>query len=438
MNALEARARDAVLSLWIALTLAACSGPPPPAPLPDVGSQAPSERLSIDGLWKTRSEPGLYVQLERGRLYLQMGFAPGQQHGTLLYGEVHQAAARQYRCQRPVQQEGKIVWRPCALILEEDGSLRAITPDPEGEQDTFEQRFVSVALADDVWFDAQSRAWHIVSVREAHRPPPPEPVIGRPSIPDLPPSAEPHELALAVPPKTTRFGRYHALVIGSAEYTYLPTVATAEGDAAAVSNLLASRYGFQVTHLRNPSLEDLLKALARLERELGKNDNLLLYYAGHGSVSNELGRCSWFPVEALGDDASQGLSNDDVAAALQKMKAKHVMIVADSCFTASQRREAGLQDEGSKAHERLSKLRTRVVLSSGGLEPIQNGQASGHSVFTGAFLTALADNREVLDGESLFAKIQQIVTAGASQTPEYANIRGTDHDGGDFLFVPTR
>jgi hypothetical protein len=118
------------------------------------------------------------------------------------------------------------------------------------------------------------------------------------------------------------------------------------------------------------------------------------------------------------------------------MKAKHVMIVADSCFTASQRREAGLQDESSDVHEKLSKLRTRVVLSSGGVEPIQDGKGS-HSVFTGAFLSALAANREVLDGTTLFEQIQLRV-AGASQTPEYADIRDAEHGGGDFLFVPTR
>ncbi len=307
MNALEARARIGILPLGIALMIAACGSPPAPAPFPNVASQRPSERLSIDGLWKTRSEPEVYVQLERGRLYLQMGFAPGRQHGTVLYGDVHQAAARQYRCRRPLQQDGRIAWRACSITLEEDGSLRAVTRDPSVKQATLEQRFVSVALADETWFIAQSNAWHIVSVREAHEPPPPKPVIGRAKIPDLPPSPEPSELALAVPSTATRFGRYRALVIGSAEYTYLPAVATAEGDAAAVSDLLVSQYGFQVTHLRNPSLGDLSKALARLERELGRDDNLLIYWAGHSFVSDELGRCYWFPVEALGDDASQGL-----------------------------------------------------------------------------------------------------------------------------------
>ena len=436
MNALEAWAR-AALTLGIALVIAACASPPPPAPLPRAESQPPGEPLPIDGLWKTRSAPELEVQIEAGRMYLARDVASGPSTGTLIYADLKQAAARHYSCRRPLQRAGEISWHPCTLSLGEDGSLRAVTPDPEHPAQTLSQRFFAQALSDEVWFDAQAGADEIVSVRDAHAPPTAKSLTKRAIVPPLPPAPGPSEVALPVPSPTTRFGRYRALVIGSAEYTYLPTVATAEGDAAAVSDLLQSRYGFDVVHLRNPSLADLSKALERLERELGGNDNLLIYWAGHGFVSDELGRCTWFPVEAFGDDASQGLANDDVAAALRRMKAKHVLVVADSCFTASRPREAGLQEEGGNAHERLSELRTRVVLSSGGLEPIQDGQGTGHSTFTGAFLSALAANGEVLDGQSLFSQIQQIVTSAASQKPEYANILGADHDGGDFLFLPT-
>lgn len=431
-------AAASLAAVALAVVLTSCGSPPPPAPLPNVYSTTASEKLPIDGLWKTGSDPVTYAQLERGRMYLQAGFGPAERHGTLLYADIHQSSANTYRCRRPVQVDGAIAWRRCKIEVEEGGWLRVRTQIEQDDPLPRKQRFAPVIPADELWFEAQADAWHIVSVREAHRPPPKAPVIGSAAVvPSLPPSPPPTEPALAVPSSAARFGRYRALVIGSADYDYLPAVATAEGDAAAVSTLLEEQYGFEVTHLRNPSLVDLGRALARYERELGANDNFLLYYAGHGYVSDEIGRCYWFPVEALGDDASQGFANEDVAAALRRMKAKHVMVVADSCFTAAQRREIGLQDESADVHERLSKLRTRVVLTSGGLEPLQDGQGSGHSVFTGAFLTALSANDEVLDGTSLFAQIQQIVTAGASQTPEYADIRGADHGGGDFLFVPT-
>ena len=60
----------------------------------------------------------------------------------------------------------------------------------------------------------------------------------------------------------------------------------------------------------------------------------------------------------------------------------------------------------------------------------------GHSVFARAFLTALRENEDVLQGQELFSAIRGPVVLNADQTPEYSDIRLTGHDGGDFLFVP--
>jgi uncharacterized caspase-like protein len=325
------------------------------------------------------------------------------------------------------------VWRACTLTLQHDGTLLARTPGakPASEQ---EQSFERVALADEKWFDAQAAAWSIVSAREAHRPARVAPSPSS-SLPELPPSPSPRQPAYSVPSLTSRFGRYHALVIGIGDYAYLPAVATAEADADAVSKLLSKRYGFDVTNLRNPSLQTLLTALRRYERKLGVDDNLLIYYAGHGFLSAELGRCYWFPAEATGDDPSQGISSDDVVVTVGNMKAKHVLIVADSCFTAVQRREVGLEESEGDVHGRLSKLRARVVLTSGELEPIQDGAGGRHSVFTGALLDALGANRQILDGTGLFDEIRELVSS-ASESPEYADLRDGEQGGGDFLFVP--
>ena len=125
----------------------------------------------------------------------------------------------------------------------------------------------------------------------------------------------------------------------------------------------------------------------------------------------------------------------DVVVTVGNMKAKHVLIVADSCFTAVQRREAGLKESEGNVHERLSKLRARVVLTSGELEPIQDGAGGRHSVFTGALLDALGANRQILDGTGLFDEIRELVSS-ASESPEYADLRDGEPGGGDFLFVP--
>jgi len=86
-------------------------------------------------------------------------------------------------------------------------------------------------------------------------------------------------------------------------------------------------------------------------------------------------------------------------------------------------------------YARIAGKQARVALVSGGLEPVADNGGGGHSPFAKAFIQALAENRGVLDGTQLFARIRRPVMTAAKQTPEYADIQGAGHDGGDFLFV---
>ena len=81
---------------------------------------------------------------------------------------------------------------------------------------------------------------------------------------------------------TMNFGTYHALVIGNNDYTKLPKLETAVADAEAMTELLKTRYGFKVQLLRNATRNDILRALNRYGAEFTEDDNLLVYYAGHG------------------------------------------------------------------------------------------------------------------------------------------------------------
>ncbi|MDH4009732.1 MAG: hypothetical protein OEU55_03395, partial [Desulfobacterales bacterium] len=79
----------------------------------------------------------------------------------------------------------------------------------------------------------------------------------------------------------------------------------------------------------------------------------------------------------------------------------------------------------------------RCVISSGGLEPvIDSGGVGMHSVFATAFLDALKDNKDILDGAQLFNKLRRPVMLNSDQTPEYSDIRKAGHEGGEFLFIP--
>jgi len=117
------------------------------------------------------------------------------------------------------------------------------------------------------------------------------------------------------------------------------------------------------------------------------------------------------------------------------------MVVADSCYSGTLVRSvnAGLRSareaDMTAWVRRILEKRSRTVMSSGGLEPVMDGGGGGHSVFAKAFIDALRDNPDVIDGQGLFASIRRPIVLNSDQTPEYSDIRQAGHDGGDFLFV---
>ncbi|MBT5107161.1 MAG: hypothetical protein HOM25_00645 [Rhodospirillaceae bacterium] len=231
------------------------------------------------------------------------------------------------------------------------------------------------------------------------------------------------------------FGAYHALVIGINDYKSLPKLNTALADARAVAKSLKERYNFTVTLLENPSRSVIIDAFDELRETLDEDDNLLIYYAGHGWLDQQSKRGYWLPVDAKSDRRSRWLSNSDLTDALQAILAKHVMVVADSCFSGTLTRSIKVPARNPAYMKRMAEKRARVVLSSGGLEPVSDSGGGEHSIFAAQFLNALNENSSVMDGTQLFESVRQKVVLNAQQTPEYSDIRLAGHEGGDFLFV---
>jgi uncharacterized caspase-like protein len=247
-------------------------------------------------------------------------------------------------------------------------------------------------------------------------------------------------LALAAPPETP-FGRYHALVIGNNAYLNLPKLQTAVADAEAVAELLQRKYNFEVRLLRDATRTDILRALNDYRAELTQDDNLLIYYAGHGFVDRQTDTGFWQPVDAQPDDDLNWVSNADLTRRLNAMTARHVMVVADSCYSGTLvRAAAGQIPTGSERAtwlKRLNEQRSRTAIVSGGIEPVADAGRDGHSVFAVAFLDALRENSDFIEGSSLFQQVSRPVVVNAEQTPQYSDIRNAGHEGGEFIFVPS-
>ena len=84
--------------------------------------------------------------------------------------------------------------------------------------------------------------------------------------------------------------------------------------------------------------------------------------------------------------------------------------------------------------KRLKRKKTRLVITSGGNEPVVDSVGGQHSLFASKLIDTLKNNNTVINSQILFENIRRYVVANADQTPERAIVHKTGHDGGDFLF----
>ena len=234
------------------------------------------------------------------------------------------------------------------------------------------------------------------------------------------------------------FGKYHAIVIGNNNYQYIPKLNTAVNDAVAVDKILKEKYGFKTKLILNGTRRDILIEFDKYRSVLESNENLLIYYAGHGYFDEEAERGYWLPVEARRETKADWISNADISDSLKALRAKHVLIVADSCYSGTLTRGIKIAKRQFDYFQRMAKKKSRTVLTSGGIEPVMDSGGGNHSVFCKAFIDILDENEKILDGTLLFSKIRRPVITNAPQTPQYSDIRFAGHDGGDFLFVKTK
>lgn len=241
-------------------------------------------------------------------------------------------------------------------------------------------------------------------------------------------------------------GKYVALIIGVNSYSgYWRPLTNAVNDAKGMADLLQKQYKFdQIITLfdKEATRKNIIQKFEWLANNLSKEDNLLIFYAGHGQLNKVLNKGFWVPVDASTNSVADYISNSDIKTFLGGIPTKHTFLITDACFAGDIfRGSTGEQvqfdpNNMEKYYKEVYRKQSRIALTSGGLEEVMDAGKDGHSVFTYYLLKALSDNtKKYIDAAQLFNEFRVAVANNSEQTPQMQSIKDTNDEGGQFVFI---
>jgi hypothetical protein len=237
-------------------------------------------------------------------------------------------------------------------------------------------------------------------------------------------------------------GRNLIAVIGIDHYTYWPKLKNAVSDALGVQKLFVEKLGFTV--LLPPLLNDdatgeniLALITDKLPPLLQADDNLILFFAGHGHTrvstigAREIETGYLIPVNARLENWSDKLRTDDFLENVSQLPARHVLLILDACRSGFALSGMSVHRSAVTYEEKLIRNISRKVITSArrNEDALDNGPIPAHSLFTGTLIQGLDLRLADLDKNSLVTSFelglylqQQVGQASDSkQTPDFGS-----------------
>ena len=249
-------------------------------------------------------------------------------------------------------------------------------------------------------------------------------------------------LVVETPQSST--GDFWALIIGIDDYDRWDDLKTPMRDASTLRRVLLNNYTFDddrvfTVYNDRATRRGIMDAMDELINRVKPNDNLLIFYAGHGYLDKQRNEGYWVPQDARKGKTADYVSNADIRTQIGGMDAKHVLLISDACFAGSLFRSGSVSIpfvDADRYYKKVLKLPSRKALTSGGIEPVADGGRDGHSVFAYYLIKALKENdKQFTVSSELFEKLKIPVANNSEQKPEHGPIKNTGDEGGEFVFI---
>jgi len=234
--------------------------------------------------------------------------------------------------------------------------------------------------------------------------------------------------------------------VGVSIYQWWPKLPNAANDAKEVAKKLKA-LGFDVKLVLDPTYREMRTFLNEMVYQMGneKSRALLFYYAGHGETETLADKtkmgyiipkdCPLLRKNPMGF-GTHAISMRDIESISLRIKAKHVLMLFDSCFSGSL---FELVRAVPAAITEKSALPVRQYITAGR----EDEQVPDKSMFKRCLLIGLEGDADLtgdgyITGSELGMYLSEKVVnyTHRRQHPQYGKINNPDLDRGDFVFVP--
>jgi len=244
-------------------------------------------------------------------------------------------------------------------------------------------------------------------------------------------------VADASPATTPQVRRRFAVLVGNNRYaTPIPSLETPIADVSRIAEVLRTRFGYEVRIVKDAGKATIIEALNQIAAQAGPDDSVLLFYAGHGYLLDDVKMGYWIPVDASVKTAQGWISNSDISKLLAAIPARQLMLISDSCYSGSLTREQKVPQDKALDVNQILRQRSVLVLSSGADEPVSDEGKEGHSIFAWNLIKTLRASGNLTSGAKVWSTVRSGVSDEYPQEPQYGAVVSAGHaEGGDFLFL---
>lgn len=223
----------------------------------------------------------------------------------------------------------------------------------------------------------------------------------------------------------------HLFLIGINNYFKQDNLFSCVKDVVDIKNLLLEKYDFLEENTyeifnESASNKNIQDAFRNYIKNLSEKDNLIIIYSGHGDYDQETDTGYWIPHEAV--HYTNYVTNDSIIKYVSKIKAKHIFLISDSCFS-----NHILVSGITKGTKDYFDKKSRWALASAYSESYDS-DGETNTLFAETIVEFLENAETDFRITELIEHVKSGFAINQLQKPQGAPLQVLGHEGGEFIF----